>query len=219
MTAVETPRFATRRFAPTATEATSLANEAPSTGLLVYRITKDGQTRIVSPPEALTSHFGGISQIAIHSAATFSLILIAGLACLAAVPNFIGYQSVIVTSGSMEPSIRTADVVITSATDGVNLSVGTVINHTAFENATLHRIVEVTDGGYRTSGDANSTVDSIIVPPEKVAGIGTVVVPFVGYPALWVQEGQWHLLLALMIGTIGVGYVARPSWLGKSDQW
>jgi signal peptidase I len=219
MATAETSRFATHCFAPTATKASPLVNEAPSTRELIYQITSGGQTRIVSPPATLVSHFGGISQIAIHSAATFFLILLAGLTCLAAVPNFIGYQSVVVTSGSMEPSIRTADVVVTSTTDGLDLRVGTVINHTAFENATLHRIVEITELGYRTSGDANSTADSVIVAPDQVAGIGTVVVPFVGYPALWIQEGQWHLVLAFLVGIIGVGYAARPSWLRKTDQW
>ncbi len=219
MTVLETPRFATRRFTPTHVEATSTGNQVPSTRELVYKIAAGDQVRIVPPPEVLTSYLGGVSQIAIHSAATFALILSAGLVCLAALPNLFGYNSVVVTSGSMEPSIRTADVVVTSGTDGQNLSIGTVINHEAFENDTLHRIVEVTDEGYRTSGDANATIDSIIVPPDLVSGVGTVVVPFVGYPSLWLQKGDWHLLLALLAWSVCVGYLARPSWLERSDEW
>ena len=49
------------------------------------------------------------------------------MVCVATLPALFGYRPVVVTSGSMEPAIRTADVVVTAGTDGNDLNVGMVI--------------------------------------------------------------------------------------------
>lgn len=219
MTTHVSPRFSTRRFVPAGVESRSVAGSGTSATTLIHRIVNNGEARVVDAPVVLTGNLGGMWRIALHSAATFAVILGAGLVCLATVPNLLGYRSVVVTSGSMEPSIRTADIVVTSATDGQELSVGTVINHDAFDKTTLHRIVGITDDGYRTAGDANTVDDSTLVPTDSVKGIGTVVVPFVGYPALWVENQQWLKLGALALATLAVGHLARPGWLQKANQW
>ena len=156
-----------------------------------------------------------IWRVAAHAAATFALVVIVGMVCVATLPALFGYRPVVVTSGSMEPAIRTADVVVTAGTDGNDLNVGMVIDHDAGDASTLHRIVEVTDSGYRTAGDANSVADSVLVAAQRVRGIGLVVVPFLGHPYLWSRSGQW-LQLLLLAGAVGLAaHVARPSWLRR----
>ena len=158
-------------------------------------------------------------RVGAHATATFALVVILGMVCLATLPALFGYRPVVVTSGSMEPAIRTADVVVTAGTDGSDLKLGTVIDHTAGAEATLHRIVEVTESGYRTAGDANQVADSTLVIPEQVRGIGLVVVPFIGQPYLWSRSGKW-LQLLLLVGAVGLAvHVARPSWLRGERRW
>jgi signal peptidase len=198
------------------TEASFGAHDEAETA---YRIVDGKAIYLVSGEQANTTIFGNIWRMAAHAGATFALVLALGLVCLATVPLLLGYQPIVVTSGSMEPSIRTADVVITSASDGEDLEVGAVINFDVGDSDTLHRIIEVTDEGYRTAGDANRVDDSTLVTPEQINGIGTVVVPFVGYPSLWLSARAWLQVVAVLSVCALTIYVARPSWLEVGPQW
>lgn len=213
------PTVAVRPFQPSGVE----SSDAPSIEELrtekTRQIISDGTITVISGEVRNEYLFGAMWRMAVHGTSTFALVLAAGLLCLATLPLLLGYRPVLVTSGSMEPSIRTADVVITSATDGEGLSTGTVINFDSGESSLLHRIVEATDDGYRTKGDANTSEDSTIVTPDVVNGIGTVVVPFVGYPSLWLDNGQWLPLLVFMAACIAAMYFARSRWLEMDIKW
>ncbi len=213
------PLVAVRPFKPAAiqvTEATFGAGEETET---VYRVVDDKAIHLVSGEDVNVTIFGSMWRMVIHAGATFAVILILGLVCLATVPQLLGYRPVVVTSGSMEPSIRTADVVITSASDGHDLQVGAVINFDVGDSPTLHRIVGVTDDGYRTAGDANRVGDSTLVTPDAVSGVGSVVVPFVGYPSLWLSARDWPPIALILVSSVVLVYFARPSWLEVGPQW
>jgi signal peptidase I len=154
-------------------------------------------------------------RVAVHALATVAAVLAIGLVCVAAAPAIAGYRPVVVVSGSMEPSVRTADVVLTLPSDGYGLDVGTVIRHHAADRSVLHRIVDTTADGYVTKGDANLHADSTPVRHDDVDGVGFLLVPFVGLPNTWVQTGQWIRLLLLAVVLATVFYLARPSWLTK----
>nr|WHW29314.1 hypothetical protein [uncultured bacterium] len=155
-------------------------------------------------------------RVVVGSMATFVLVLAAGLAMVTIAPKLFGYSSVVVASGSMEPTIRVADVVVIAPDDGVDLPLGTVINFDYDDTTRLHRISEVTAGGYRTSGDANRSVDSEVVTSDQVRGVGIVVVPFVGMPARWVEDGRWLRLVAFLAGLTVVMYLSRSSWMSET---
>ena len=213
------PLVAVRPFKPAAvhiTEATSDALEETET---LYQIVDGKDVQVVDPEQVNATIFGSMWRMATHAGATFVAILVLGLICLATVPLLLGYRPVVITSGSMEPSIRTADVVITSTTDGQDLQVGAVINFDVGDSATLHRIVELTDEGYRTAGDANRAGDSTLVPPDAIDGVGTVVVPFVGYPSVWLSAGDWLPIVLILVASVATVYFARPSWLEVGHQW
>jgi signal peptidase I len=154
-----------------------------------------------------------VVRLAMNALATFVLMLALGLAIAAVAPGLLGYEPVVVVSGSMEPAIRVADVVVTTPSDGDQLTKGAVINFDNDDATLLHRITAVTDQGYRTSGDANRASDSGVVSPDRVRGVGVVVVPFVGLPALWAEQGEWLPLVALLLALVVAGYMSRSGWV------
>ncbi|MCP3910971.1 MAG: signal peptidase I [Actinomycetia bacterium] len=158
-------------------------------------------------------------RLAVNAVATFALVLVAGLAVAAVAPRLIGYRSVVVVSGSMEPAIRTSDVVVTSPSDGVGLGEGAVINFEYGGETRLHRIAAVTSEGYRTAGDANRVADSELVSPSQVHGVGIVVVPFIGLPARWAADRQWAPLAASLVALVATSYLSRARWSEPAADW
>jgi signal peptidase I len=128
-------------------------------------------------------------------------------------PNHV---ATVITSGSMEPAIRTGDIVVTRTLPaGTPLASPSVILHRAVgsDQLLLHRVVAVDEvtGDYVTKGDANHSTDAP-VPPEKVVGIGSLVVPVIGTPLLWLDEGRWLTLGLLALAAVSVVRLARYGW-------
>lgn len=136
-----------------------------------------------------------------------------------------GWESRLVSSGSMRPGLNEGDVVVTSPTDGRNLGPGTVISFEDPSNpgsVVTHRIVEAIDEAtYRTRGDANRAIDSGEVDAEAVIGVGRVRVPWVGLPLHWVRDGAFGALglwgLSLVAGTAVVSVSRRYEPSGDDE--
>jgi signal peptidase len=157
-------------------------------------------------------------RIMVNAAATFVLLLVVGLTVLAVAPSLFGHDPIVVTSGSMRPTIDVGDVVVTTPSDGLALSERTVINYEVDDGLQLHRIVDVMRDGYRTAGDANADRDSGVVRPPQVRGTGTVVVPFIGLPRLWLDRGEWPWLAISTVVVAGALHVARSRWVEPDPQ-
>ena len=154
-----------------------------------------------------------MTKVVLNAVSIFVVFLIAGLALVAIAPVLFGYQPVVVTSGSMEPSIKMADIVLTAPSDGLGLERGTVINFDQEGVTLLHRIEEALEAGYRTAGDANPSPDSDLVSPAQIRGVGIAVIPFVGLPRMWMVQGQW-LKLAIALALLAAAlYMSRSRWL------
>ena len=133
------------------------------------------------------------------------------LACLVVwvfvVRLLVGWTPMVVTSGSMQPSINPGDIVLSGApTDGgEGLEEGTVITFTdpVRPGGTLtHRIERVNeDGTYETRGDANPASDSYEVPPSDVQGVGRLLIPAVGLPRVWLERGDLAMMALWTAGT------------------
>lgn len=133
------------------------------------------------------------------------LYLVALLGAMAAVIAIAGnWDPVVVTSGSMSPTLRAGDVifieerpdellgqrsVITFERDGAD---GDLVTHRIFEVLSDHQ-------SYVTKGDANPTVDSDPVRHDDVVGVGRMVVPFLGLPVVWSAQGNIGALVALAV--------------------
>jgi signal peptidase len=93
-----------------------------------------------------------------------------------------------VYTGSMEPAIPVGSVVVIKAVDPDTLRVGDVITFRVLEPPSItHRIVNVTDEGFITRGDANNGPDVWVVKKENVVGKVEMTIPFIGYLGFFVK--------------------------------
>ena len=132
-----------------------------------------------------------------------------------------GWHSAAITSGSMEPVIQVGDVVVFSDTASEHIGPGTVI---VFPNGqgslVTHRVVgQLEDGRYITRGDNNAVNDSAPVPPEAIHGVGRLLVPYAGFPAVWMASGSWLsvALVAALFG--GLSFASRWALLPSFSPW
>jgi signal peptidase I len=149
--------------------------------------------------------------------------VLAGLALVATVlPLVLESERVVLTSGSMMPLIDPGDIVITSPVQHP-VDPGTVV---VFENPNkpgslvTHRVLEVLpDGSYRTKGDANHQPDVSPVTPGLVRGRGTFLVPAIGVPAVWLQQGHPEWAAAAGALVLVLAWLSRYGLLNKHDPW
>jgi signal peptidase I len=127
-----------------------------------------------------------------------------------------GWDRQVVVSGSMQPSLEVGDLILTEPLGDEAAEQGDVITfRTPAGELVTHRVAAVLeDGSLRTRGDANASMDSDLVAPEQVEGVGRLVVPLVGVPHVWLLLGRWLdlLLLAagLLLALVGAVVLARP---------
>jgi signal peptidase len=109
--------------------------------------------------------------------------------------RLIGWDPTVVLSGSMQPALRTGDVVLVApVSDARQVAVGDIVTVTAPNQpggTYLHRVVDVTtSGGLVTRGDANDLPDFPIVDPANVEGKVRLVLPLVGWPYAALRHGN-----------------------------
>jgi signal peptidase len=113
------------------------------------------------------------------------------------IPLIAGIGSAVVITGSMEPAVNAGDLVIIRQQS--SYQVGDIV---AYEESTpvTHRIVQVTEDGFVTKGDANNTTDDEVAR-EEVIGSVVATVPSVGHAILYLQTpvGMIVLLCGLFI--------------------
>lgn len=137
-------------------------------------------------------------------------------------PRAIGYQALIVRSGSMEPAIRTGSVVLVQPVPASSLKVGDVITYERAGETVIvvtHRIVGILQGGptptFQTQGDASGAPDPYTV---TYPGTGWKVIwtlPFAGY---FFNSLAHPLARALLVGVpaaiLSISFLA-DIWRGK----
>jgi signal peptidase len=126
-----------------------------------------------------------------------------------------------VLSGSMRPGLQPGDVVITHRVPISDLQVRDVIVFPPPDEAdrlTVHRIVKLERKGGTTTvttwGDANTIRDpAVSLLGGTTAYRVTRIVPVLGYPAMWLQNGD-HGMLVISLGVILLivagGILLRP---------
>jgi signal peptidase len=152
-----------------------------------------------------------------HVLRLVALTMVGGLLIWAFLPYAAGWHATLVISGSMEPAIRTGDVVVIApvplevAREGA--LVGAVVqvdNPVRPGQLLLHRVVErKTDGSLVTKGDNNQSRDYAPVRPEHVRGVARLRVPGAGLPMLWMHNGQTVPLAALALVLLGLMWPER----------
>jgi signal peptidase I len=108
------------------------------------------------------------------------------------VPRAAGWQTFVVTSGSMEPTLPVGSVVAVQPVDVGTIESRDIITfhqHASTEVIT-HRVIEwegdMPDRVFLTAGDANDQLDPSPVPAEAVIGVVRIGVPYIGYVTSWI---------------------------------
>lgn len=136
------------------------------------------------------------------AALAFVAVLSAGL------PVLLGYDSFVITGGSMSPAVRPGALIVSARANPAQILPGDVITFRRADRpstAVTHRVVgvrEADDGTpiFRTKGDANASAD-----PEEVSGelpISRMVytIPYAGYLVSFAATTLGKLLLIVLPG-------------------
>jgi signal peptidase I len=157
---------------------------------------------------------------------TLSLVMLSTLLALvlwAAIPAIApGWTQFTLSSDSMRPSMERGDIVLTAPVPGASLGPADVVAFTdpARGDHIVHRIVERRDDGtFVTRGDANLVADSSPLDPDRIAGVGRILVPLVGFPAVWMVEGRTGLVGGVVAIVLLLGWGSRFALLDRYDPW
>jgi signal peptidase len=110
-----------------------------------------------------------------------------------------------VYTGSMEPAIPVGSIVVIKPANPDTLKIGDIIcfKIEAEQPTTVtHRIIGITNEGFKTKGDANEDPDQWIVKKENVIGKVIAVIPLIGYLGYFVRTPIGFILLILIPATI-----------------
>ena len=141
------------------------------------------------------------------------------------VPGVGGYSPLIVLTESMDPKIKSGDIIITKKIDGEDVEIGDVISF--FDPAgngtsvVTHRVIDLKEENgviyFQTKGDNNNTVDRMWVSENNLVGKWTEIrFGGVGNVALFMQTTGGLIVCVLVPLALLVGYdfIRRK----KSDQ-
>ena len=145
------------------------------------------------------------------------ILLMVAAALVFLAPHF-GWRVDAVSSGSMEPELKTGGVVITRPVEAEDLKVGDIItfNSPLSDELTSHRVIAAEDGSslhFQTKGDANEDADPFILPAENVVGEVCFHLPYFGYAAQFVKTPLGLLLTLCLPGLVIVVLEMRKIWL------
>lgn len=134
------------------------------------------------------------------------LTLVFTLGAWVLVPTVVlGWQPVTIISGSMAPAVQPGHVVIVEPFADQDLGPGTVVTYrdAAQDRFVTHRITAVEeDGTFTTRGDANAVDDREPLTADRIVGVGRLVVPAAGLPALWAHQDRTDLLAVVAVLTV-----------------
>ncbi len=148
-----------------------------------------------------------------------ALVVVLGVSI---VPALIGYQSLSIRSGSMEPTIPTGALVLARVERASDVNVGDIVlarHGTAGPGAppVLHRVIEVdrVAGGVavRTKGDANRTADPGTYTLTGTAATAAVILPWLGFlQARLTTPAGWLALVVIPAAALCAAQLLRLWW-------
>jgi signal peptidase len=114
-----------------------------------------------------------------------AIFALTAVVALLVVPRVIGWQPVIVLSGSMEPGIPVGGLAFLAPVEPEEVKTGDVISFGTGNTRVTHRVVEIAKVAqgtlaFRTKGDANNEADSGLVPASAVESREVLTVPHLG---------------------------------------
>lgn len=106
------------------------------------------------------------------------------------------YQPIAVLSNSMYPTFARGDAVVVQKLEKKEFSKlkkGDILYYSKDGKLVIHRIIEIKETEekkleIKTKGDNNNTEDNWIIKEEEIIGKVKFMVPYIGYPSVWVNE-------------------------------
>lgn len=181
------------------------------------------RTTAAAPVADATPRGPELARFALGVVASALLVVAALTMLLATGPGLLpGWRTTVVGSGSMEPALAVGDVVVVTEyppTGPMLAAPSVVLVERPGLDPLLHRVLDDDGRTYRTKGDNNPDVDTDRVDPAHVLGVGRLLVPYGGWPALWWQRGELAPLLAAGLALAGLLWSARFGWSDAYDPW
>jgi len=141
------------------------------------------------------------------------------VALFSALPMFFGYRTLIVLSGSMEPTIPTGGIVLAQPVPSRSLQIGDIIVYSPGSESQIpivHRIVSISERRgtryYTTRGDANPNIDVAEVALPATAWRVAFSVPWVGY-IISFAASPLGILLLIVLPLMGLVILTAWDWL------
>lgn len=127
-------------------------------------------------------------------------------------PSFFGYSHAIVLTGSMEPTIKAGDLIIFKKQ--AEYSVGDIITFGLRGTCVTHRIIDKTESGFITQGDANNTPDLSTVPSDEILGEVQYVIPNGGNAILKLRSpiGLFVIIMGILVLTLFTNALSRDEF-------
>ena len=90
------------------------------------------------------------------------------------IPDFFGYKSFVIVSGSMEPTIMTGEAILVKEVSENEIKINDIISFSQEGTIVTHRITEMIEENgvkkYKTKGDNNNAEDKEKITYEKIEG-------------------------------------------------
>ncbi len=119
-------------------------------------------------------------------------------------PKIFGFAQIIVISGSMQPAIDVGDMLVIQEQSAYK--VNDIVTYNLNQNLITHRVIDITDTGFITQGDANNVADDP-VPVSDVEGKVVLQIPGVGNLLIFLKTPFGILLmLAVLFLLIEIPY-------------
>ena len=129
---------------------------------------------------------------------TIEVVIAIAVLLLLLVPKFIGYETYVIKTGSMEPNLPTNSVAYLKCTNAEDINIKDII---AFyidnETVVTHRVIDInySEEYFVTKGDANEAVDPLHVKFENCIGIVKFHIPYMGRIIKVVQKFYGKIVL------------------------
>lgn len=128
-------------------------------------------------------------------------LIIAGVFLLARFTGRQPFNVYIVSSGSMEPAVKTGSIVFVSPKS--DYGVGDIVTYkSGSKTTTTHRIVARDGDKIRLAGDANNAPDPGVISADKIIGTVRLTIPYIGYLAAFAKTPRGFILLVIVPATI-----------------
>jgi len=158
-----------------------------------------------------------------YLALALCLALLGSLLAVAAT-NLLGYQSFVIYSGSMEPTVKVGSLLVTRPVDAEDLQVGDVITFRSPGNHTTltHRVVSIRqeDGEwvFQTKGDASLEPDPREIILRGQTSRMAFDIPYLGYVVDFAKSVQ-GLVLFLVVPAAGLLLIhAGKMWRARASR-